>query len=46
MSDGFAGFCIGGAIFGVIGFVGFVEQLNNSETNISKTCKGTPWVIE
>lgn len=46
MSDGFAGFCVGSVIFGLIGFVGFVEQINKYEGNISKACKGSHWVIE
>ena len=46
MSDGFAGFCIGGAVFGLLGFVLFVETITTEEKNIKKACQGTPWVIE
>lgn len=46
MSDGLAGFLLGAIIFGLIGFVAFVEQVNKYETRISKSCQGQSWIIE
>lgn len=46
MSDGLAGFLIGTIVFGLIGFIAFVEQVNKYETSISKSCQGKSWIIE